>query len=227
MIGYTGPMENERDRNTDELELLDLVRPGLGDVDIDGDSEPVEDKSTELRAFIARTAASPERKKALTDLAVWDRQTRFLKCLTVTPSLTHACQSAGVSRRTVNDWRSKDTLGFLLRMDGAQEGFADRLLALSWSLVQRLKPGQSPVLLLSLLNHFVPGFRPANVPEPMEAKTTLAELRALSASTAPASVHIVSDADRAIAQAQELLSVRSGSAQVGPLGPEATDQGDE
>jgi hypothetical protein len=211
-----------------DSEYFDIVRPGLGHNDQDNDQgDQLTDRGTELRALIDRTAASPERKRALLDLAIWDRQTRFLEALETTPGIVHACETAGVSRRTVNDWRQRDTLGFLVRMDGARESFADRLLALSWSLVQRLKPGQSPVLLLSMLNFYVPGFRPATAPEPMDARTTLAELRALSASTAPTSVSIVSDADRAIAQAQELLSVRSGSAQVDALGPEVIDQGDE
>jgi hypothetical protein len=208
-------------------DLLALVRPGLGHVDQDDQGEPVNDQGTELRRMIDNSAASPARKKALSDLAVWDRQQRFLEALETTPGVVHAAEASGVSKRTVNDWRQRDTLGFLARMDGARESFADRLLALSWSLVQRLKPGQSPVLLLSLLNHYVPGFRPATAPESMDARTTLAELRALSASTAPESAPIVSDADRAIAQAQELLSVRADRSLVGPLGPEVIDQGDE
>tara|TARA_Y100000310_G_scaffold112123_1_gene110551 strand:+ start:199 stop:918 length:720 start_codon:yes stop_codon:yes gene_type:complete len=207
-------------------ELLDLVRPGLGHVDQDN-VDQVDDRGSELRRMIASTAPSPERKRALRDLATWDRQTRFLEALETTPGVVHAAEAAGVSKRTVNDWRQRDTLGFLARMDGARESFADRLLALSWSLVQRLRPGQSPVLLLSLLNHYVPGFRPATAPEPMDARTTLAELRALSASTAPESASTVTDADRAIAQAQELLSVRRDPGPLGPVGPEPIDQGDD
>ena len=174
--------DKDRDRNTDD-QLLDLVRPGLGHVDQDNVAQ-VAARGSELRRMIDNSAASPARKKALSDLAVWDRQSRFLEALETTPGIVHAAEASGVSKRTVNDWRQRDTLGFLARMDGARESFADRLLALSWSLVQRLKPGQSPVLLLSLLNHSVPGFRPATAPEPMDARTTLAELRALSASTA-------------------------------------------
>ena len=174
--------DKDTDRNTDD-QLLDLVRPGLGHVDQDN-VDQVDARGSELRRMIASTAPSPERKRALRDLAVWDRQQRFLEALETTPGLVHAAEASGVSKRTVNDWRQRDTMGFLARMDGARESFADRLLALSWSLVQRLRPGQSPVLLLSLLNHYVPGFRPATAPEPMDARTTLAELRALSASTA-------------------------------------------
>ena len=202
--------DKQRDRDTDEL--LNLVRPGLGLNDQDDQGEPVNDQGSELRALIAGTAASPERKRALIDLAVWDRQTRFLQALETTPGVVHAAEASGVSKRTVNDWRQRDTLGFLARMDGARESFADRLLALSWSLVQRLKPGQSPVLLLSMLNFYVAGFRPATAPEPMDARTTLAELRALSASTAPesaSSASTASDAEIAVAQAQELLRSRA------------------
>ena len=221
--------DKQRDRDTDE-QLLDLVRPGLGHLDQDDQGEPVNDQGSELRRMIASTAPSPERKRALRDLATWDRQQRFLEALETTPGIVHAAEAAGVSKRTVNDWRQRDTMGFLARMDGARESFADRLLALSWSLVQRLRPGQSPVLLLSLLNHYVPGFRPATAPEPMDARTTLAELRALSASTAPESASSAStatDAELAVAQAQALLRGRAqgpGSTG-GPEGP--TDQADE
>ena len=217
--------DNDRDRNTDD-QLLDLVRPGLGHVDQDDQGDQVDDRGSELRRMIANTAPSPERKKAYRELAIWDRQTRFLEALECTPGITHACEASGVSRRTVQDWRTADRLGFLARMDGAREAFADRLLALSWSLVQRLKPGQSPVLLLSLMNFFIPGFRPATAPEPMDARTTLAELRALSASTAPVSASTVTDADRAIAQAQALLRDRGDRGPLGPVGPEVIDQVD-
>jgi hypothetical protein len=207
-------------------ELLDLVRPGLGHVDQGEDLDHVDDRGSELRRMIATTAPSPERKKALRELAIWDRQQRFLEALETTPGVVHACEASGVSRRTVQDWRTADRLGFLARMDGARESFADRLLALSWSLVQRLRPGQSPVLLLSLLNHYVPGFRPATAPEPMDARTTLAELRALSASTAPESASTASEAELAVAQAQALLLVRGvGPGSTGrPEGP--NHQGD-
>ena len=195
--------DNDRDRNTDEL--LELVRPGLGHVDQGEDLEHVDDRGSELRRMIANTAPSPERKKAYRELAIWDRQTRFLEALECTPGITHACEASGVSRRTVQDWRTADRLGFLARMDGAREAFADRLLALSWSLVQRLKPGQSPVLLLSLMNFFIPGFRPATAPEPMDARTTLAELRALSASTAPESALPASTAVDPVAEVEAWL----------------------
>jgi hypothetical protein len=211
--------DKDRDRNTEEL--LDLVRPGLGHVDQDDQGEPVNDQGSELRRMIASTAPSPERKRALRDLAVWDRQQRFLEALETTPGLVHAAEASGVSKRTVNDWRQRDTMGFLARMDGARESFADRLLALSWSLVQRLRPGQSPVLLLSLLNHYVPGFRPATAPEPMDARTTLAELRALSASTAPESASSASSAVDPVAEVEAWL--RSSADRPGggrpPTGP--------
>jgi len=202
-------------------ELFDLVRPGLGHNDQDGDQvDQVDDRGTELRAFIASTAPSPERKKALRELAIWDRQQRFLEALETTPGIVHACEASGVSRRTVNDWRSADRLGFLARMDGARESFADRLLALSWSLVQRLRPGQSPVLLLSMLNFYVAGFRPASAPEPMDARTTLAELRALSASTAPESASSASSVVDPVAEVESWLRTNQSAAPGRPGGPD-------
>ena len=201
-------------------ELFDLVRPGLGHNDQDGDQvDQVDDRGTELRSFIASAAPSPERKKALRELAIWDRQQRFLEALETTPGIVHACEASGVSRRTVNDWRSADRLGFLARMDGARESFSDRLLALSWSLVQRLKPGQSPVLLLSMLNFYVAGFRPASAPEPMDARTTLAELRALSASTAPESASSASSVVDPVAEVESWLRTNQQAAPGRPGGP--------
>ena len=224
-------MSNERDR--DNNEYFDLVRPGLGHNDQDDDQgDQLTDKGTELRALIDKSAASPERKRALIDLAVWDRQTAFLEALETTPGIVHACEAAGVSKRTVNDWRQRDTLGFLVRMDGARESFADRLLALSWSLVQRLKPGQSPVLLLSMLNFYVPGFRPATAPEPMDARTTLAELRALSASTAPGPALPASTAIDPVAEVESWLRSNrdrpgGGPSGAGPSSFPGTDSDDQ
>ena len=216
-------MDNERDLSTSEY--FEIVRPGLGHNDQGTDpgdqlADQGTDKGSELRALIDKSAASPERKRALLDLAIWDRQTRFLEALETTPGIVHACEAAGVSKRTVNEWRQHDTLGFLVRMDGARESFADRLLALSWSLVQRLKPGQSPVLLLSMLNFYVAGFRPATAPEPMDARTTLAELRALSASTPALSVPTVADA---VAEAELVVRTRFKQRLVDdpPIGPGA------
>ena len=211
-------------------ELFELVRPGLGhnaqDIDVD-QVDQVEDKGTELRAFIASTAPSPERKKALRELAIWDRQQRFLEALETTPGIVHACEASGVSRRTVNDWRSADRLGFLARMDGARESFSDRLLALSWSLVQRLKPGQSPVLLLSLMNFYIAGFRPASAPEPMDARTTLAELRALSASTASTAPGLASSASSVVDPVAEVESWLRASGSAAPGRPGGPDRGRE
>ena len=211
-------MNNQSDH--DNNEYFELVRPGLGHNDQgDDQGEQLTDKGTELRALIDSLAPSPERKRALRDLSTWDKQTSFLLALETTPGISHAAEAAGVSKRTVNHWRQHDTLGFLVRMDGARESFADRLLALSWALVQRLKPGQSPVLLLSLLNHYVPGFRPATAPEPMDARTTLAELRALSASTASGPALPASTAIDPVAEVESWLRSDRGRPGGGPPGP--------
>ena len=199
--------------NAAELAAFELVRSGLGDQDRDGDQDQ-DRKPTEgerLQAFVDSSAPSPERKRALLELAMWDRQERFLAAYAACGTITHAAQAAGVSRRTVNDWRSADRLGFLARMDGEAESFADRLEAVAWDLVKRLKPGNSPMLLLAMLNakrsH---QYRPAVQVDPVTARDTLSELRQLASSGPGDQVDQVQDQGAAaVAEAERLLGTRS------------------
>ena len=191
---------------------FDLVRPGLGTEDQDGeldqDRKPTEGER--LQAFVDSSAPSLERKRALLELAMWDRQERFLAAYAACGTITHACEAAGVSRRTVNDWRSGDRLGFLARMDGEAESFADRLEAVAWDLVKRLKPGNSPMILLAMLNakrsH---QYRPATAVDPVTARDTLSELRPLASSGPHAQVDQVQDQAAAVAEAERLLGSRT------------------
>ena len=143
---------------------------------------------------------------------MWARQERFLTAYAACGTLTHACQAAGVSRRTVSDWRTADRLGFLARMDGEAESFADRLEAVAWDLVKRLKPGNSPMLLLAMLNakrsH---QYRPAVQVDPVTARDTLSELRQLASSGPGDQVDQVQDQGAAaVAEAERLLGTRAG-----------------
>ena len=191
---------------------FDLVRPGLGTEDQDGeldqDRKPTEGER--LQAFVDSSAPSLERKRALLELAMWDRQERFLAAYAACGTITHACEAAGVSRRTVNDWRSGDRLGFLARMDGEAESFADRLEAVAWDLVKRLKPGNSPMILLAMLNakrsH---QYRPATAVDPVTARDTLSELRQLASSGPNDQVDQVQDQAAAVAEAERLLGSRT------------------
>ena len=192
---------------------FELVRPGLGDQDQDGeldqDRKPTEGER--LQAFVDSSAPSPERKRALLELAMWARQERFLAAYAACGTITHAAQAAQVSQRTVRDWRSADRLGFLARMDGEAESFADRLEAVAWDLVKRLKPGNSPMLLLAMLNakrsH---QYRPATALDPVTARDTLSELRQLANNGPGDQVDQVEDQGAAaVAEAERLLGSRA------------------
>jgi hypothetical protein len=209
--------QQDLDREHDaELAAFELVRSGLGDQDRDGDQDQDQDrKPTEgerLRVFVDSSAPSLERKRALLELSMWARQERFLAAYAACGTITHAAQAAGVSRRTVNDWRSADRLGFLARMDGEAESFADRLEAVAWDLVKRLKPGNSPMLLLAMLNakrsH---QYRPAVQVDPVTARDTLSELRQLASSGAAAEDQAEDRGAAAVAEAERLLGARTVS----------------
>jgi hypothetical protein len=224
--------QQDLDREHDtELAAYELVRSGLGDQDQDQDQDRKPTEGERLRAFVDSSAPSLKRKRALLELAMWARQERFLAAYASCGTLTHACQAAGVSRRTVNDWRSADRLGFLARMDGEAESFADRLEAVAWDLVKRLKPGNSPMLLLAMLNakrsH---QYRPAVQVDPVAARDTLSELRQLASSGAGDQVDQVEDRGAAaVAEAERLLGARAvsepgGHGESGENGTDADQQ---
>jgi hypothetical protein len=206
-----------------EAAAVALVRAGLGDVDqgdaVDPDRRPTEGER--LRRIVDTSAASPDRKRALLQLQMWERQESFLAAYAACGTVTHAAEAAGVSRRTVNDWRHADRLGFAGRMDASAEGFADRLEALAWSLVRRLRPGQSPILLLAMLNAKRSAqYRPATVVDPVTARDTLAELRQLASANDAADQGRTIDQDQgaaAVAEAERLLADRAQGDQGGGL----------
>ncbi len=212
-------MSAKKDRqqadDIDQQTAFELVRPGLGTEDQDGELDQHR-KPTEgerLQAFVDSSAPSLGRKRALLELAMWDRQERFLAAYAACGTITHACEAARVSRRTVNDWRSGDRLGFLARMDCEAESFADRLEAVAWDLVKRLKPGNSPMILLAMLNakrsH---QYRPTTTLDPAMARDTLSELRHLASSGSGGLVDQVQDqGSAAVAEAERLLGAKSES----------------
>ena len=95
-------------------------------------------------------------------------------------------------------------------MDGEAESFADRLEAVAWDLVKRLKPGNSPMILLAMLNakrsH---QYRPATAVDPVTARDTLSELRQLASSGPHDQVDQVQDQAAAVAEAERLLGSRT------------------
>ena len=110
----------------------------------------------------------------------WAQQEKFLAGHRLGGTVSAGCDAAQCSRRTVVRWRADDRFGFLARMDGAHEDYADRLERIGLELIQELRPGQNTILLLAYLNaHRSRLFRPQATPDITVARDTLAELRRL------------------------------------------------
>ena len=210
-----------------DVAAFELVRPGLatedrGDV---GELRPEDlgQKMARIAAGEDSSATSAEIKRAKLQLPSWRRQEDVLRGFEALGNLTAACESAGVARRTADHWRLKDSLGFAGRLEFAKAGFGDRLEALAWDMVKRMKPGQNPTLLICLLNATLPlKYRPAVQVDPVTARDTLSELRQLASSGPGGPVDPVQDPGAAaVAEAERLLGTRTGP------GPGAHGEGGE
>ena len=200
--------------NLEAEAAYNLVRPGLASEDHGDIGEPVpEDLGAQLARIAAgedSSATSAETKRAKLQLPSWRRQEAVLRGYEALGNLTAACESAGVSRRTADHWRRVDALGFADRLANAQGGFGDRLEALAWDQVQRMKPGQNPTLLICLLNATLPNkYRPAVQVDPVTARDTLAELRRLASTGTAAGDPPDDRGAAAVAEAERLLSTRA------------------
>jgi hypothetical protein len=201
----------------DELDSFELVRPGLGETDAELDPERPETVGEQLQREVDALAPSPTRKRKLRDRDIWARQERFLEAFSSLGTTVHACEASKVSQRTVRDWRKSDRLGFIARMDGSAESFADRLEALAIDHCRRLKPGQNPTLILALLNarrasSTYSQFRPTAAVDPLTARETLSELRHLSSSiVGPEGPDNEAATSSAVAEAEELIRSKSSA----------------
>jgi hypothetical protein len=210
--------QQDLDREHDAaMAAFDLVRPGLATEDRGDIGDPL---PADLGANLARIAAgedpsasSTEVKRAKLQLPAWARQEQVLRGFEALGNLTAACESAGVSRKAAEHWRRTDSLGFAGRLENAKGGFGDRLEALAWDMVKRMKPGQNPTLLICLLNATLPlKYRPAVQVDPVAARDTLSELRQLASSGPGDQVDQVEDRGAAaVAEAERLLGARAVS----------------
>ena len=198
-----------------EAAAYELVRPGLAARDVGDIGElPPEDIGSKLAKIAAgevSSATSADIKRAKVQLPSWVRQEQVLEGFAALGNLTSACEAAGVSRRTAEHWRRVDALGFAGRFEAARGGFGDRLEALAWNLVKKMKPGNNPTLLICLLNATLPlKYRPAVQVDPAAARDTLSELRQLAASSPGAAAAEERDpAAEAVAEAERLLGARA------------------
>lgn len=91
--------------------------------------------------------------------AMAENQERFLQAYAVTGTDRAACQLVSIARRTVNDWKHDDKLGFLARYELAKASFGAFLEGIALDRVmnpqERGRLG-SDVLLIALLNANLP-----------------------------------------------------------------------
>ena len=97
----------------------------------------------------------------------WDKQERYLVQIRKTRTHSHAAEYAGIHRDTALKWRNNDYLGFVSRLAEAEATFCDMLEGHALDTALATKPGQSPILLITLLN--------ANLPEKYRQATGLSE----------------------------------------------------
>jgi hypothetical protein len=104
-------------------------------------------------------------------------QSRFLALFPSIGTISKTCELAGLTRETIQQWCRSDRNGFREQLADAKLQFSEYLENLALQRIQDAPVGNrgSDVLLISLLNHHVPGFRPS-----VEIKHELGE-RVLSA----------------------------------------------
>ena len=105
------------------------------------------------------------------DKRTWEDQDRFLAAFAKCRTKSTSARLAGIGRSTVYWWEGKDHLGFKDRLREAGEAFCDMLENKARDLAMELKPGQNPLILITLLNANLPDkYRPNSI-APSETMT--------------------------------------------------------
>ena len=121
----------------------------------------------------------------------WERQERVLAGYGEGGTIKAGLLKSGVHRRTVEDWRKADYLGFARRFEAAHRVFCDEIESAMWTHASQLRPGQNPTMLIALANANMPEKYRGTAPVVnIDARSISAELaqigRALLPATAPA-----------------------------------------
>jgi hypothetical protein len=110
-----------------------------------------------------------------------DRQERFLAGFAAGGNITAGLKVAEIDRRTQELWRSKDVFGFRARFNAAHLDYCDALESKMQELINELKPGNNPLILLARLNKEMPqSYRPGVQLADDTAKDVLDQLRKAS-----------------------------------------------
>jgi hypothetical protein len=139
-------------------------------------------------------------------------QDSFLAAYVLVGSIKKASEAAGMSRNTVKGWTKNDVQGFRERMEGAKEDFREYLQDIAVERVQGQKPGDNPVLLITLLNsHWPEKYRRTGYYADTSAKEIMGEWKKwVKESKKHARTRDeVSDRSNAIEEAENILARKS------------------
>jgi hypothetical protein len=139
-------------------------------------------------------------------------QDAFLATYTLTGSIRSACRAVGVSRGTHHVWVSKDTNGFKTRYAEAQEEFREALQDMAVERVKNQKPGDNPVLLITLLNaHWPEKYRRTGYLADNSAKEIMGEWKKWAKENRKHSKKRgeTDDRDNAIEEAERILAKKT------------------
>ena len=113
--------------------------------------------------------------------AVLDRQDRYLRAYAELGTVRNAAQVAEIDRSTVDRWFKDDLQGFRAKYDHARQSHREYLESKMFALIEEMKPGQNPTLLIFALNGAWPEKYKMNVAGNEDnAKQTLSEIRKLA-----------------------------------------------
>lgn len=104
------------------------------------------------------------------------RQDNFLAAYSVVGSIKTAAENTGIIRGTVYSWVQEDKHNFRAKFTAVKEDFREYLQDMAINRVKDQKPGDNPVLLITLLNaHWPEKYRPNTVVSDGTAKEVMAE----------------------------------------------------
>ena len=113
--------------------------------------------------------------------AVLERQDRYLRAYAELGTIRNAAKVAEIDRSTVDRWFKEDLHGFRSRYDHARLSHREYLESKMFALIEEMKPGQNPTLLIFALNGAWPEKYKMNVAGNEDnAKQTLSEMRKLA-----------------------------------------------
>ena len=142
------------------------------------------------------------------------RQAAFLKVFSSGASVREATAAAETTRKSIYGWLKDDRNGFTKLYDEAQADFKDSLIERAMSRIKDQKASDSPILLITMLNAYIPEkFRPNVIPTEEAAKETMTELRNLSKKMLklpPAERETTLESKSPLQQVEDILLAKKG-----------------